>query len=108
MPKWIRLLPLNRKDEDKWADDSQSSIGGKCLVLHAAEPSACTRVLALSISVATSLEYPDEIDAQLSNSFIPCGNVPVTQYGPRTFGEGGLRRRRRGGTLRRSPPLRGA
>ena len=28
--------------------------------------------------------------------------------GPGTFGEGGLRRRRRGGTLRRSPPLRGA
>ena len=22
MPKWVRLLPLNRKDEDKWADDS--------------------------------------------------------------------------------------
>ena len=31
-----------------------------------------------------------------------------TQYGPGTFSEGGLRRRRRGGTLRRSPPLRGA
>ena len=22
MPKWVRLLPLNRKDEDKWTDDS--------------------------------------------------------------------------------------
>ena len=22
MPKWVRLLPLDRKDEDKWTDDS--------------------------------------------------------------------------------------
>ena len=22
MPKWVRVLPLNRKDEDKWTDDS--------------------------------------------------------------------------------------
>ena len=34
--------------------------------------------------------------------------VKVPQYGPGTFSEGGLCRRRRGGTLRRSPPLRGA
>ena len=34
--------------------------------------------------------------------------VPLFQYGPGTFSEGGLRRRRRRGTLRRSPPLRGA
>ena len=33
MPKWVRILPLNRKDEDKWTDDSyaEPSQCGKCL-----------------------------------------------------------------------------
>ena len=50
-----------------------------------------------------SVEAPGCLDFGYK-AFAEC----CSQYGPGTFGEGGLRRRRRGGTLRRSPSLRGA
>ena len=48
----------------------QSSIRGKRLEMHAAALSAGTRVLALSMSEATSLEYPNEKAAQQRNSLV--------------------------------------